>query len=34
VIVLVWTAVAQSELEVVGEMARCLRIISEVGWPE
>ncbi len=29
-----WTAVAQSELEVVSEMARCLREIREGSWPE
>ena len=29
-----WTAVAASELEVVREMARCLRVISAGGWPE
>ena len=28
-----WTAVAQSELDVVREMARCLRLIREGEWP-
>ena len=28
-----WTAVAASELEVVREMARCLRLIGEGEWP-
>ena len=29
-----WTSVAQSELEVVREMVRCLRLIGAGGWPE
>ena len=29
-----WTAVAQSELEVNRELARCLRLIREGGVPE
>ncbi len=29
-----WTAIAQSELEVVREMARCLRLIREGRVPE
>jgi hypothetical protein len=29
-----WTAVAGSELEVVREMARCLRLIGDGRWPE
>jgi hypothetical protein len=28
-----WTAVAQTELDVVREMARCLREINEGRWP-
>ena len=30
----VWTAVAQSELGVVAEMARCLREIGAGRWPK
>ncbi len=29
-----WTAVAQSEIEVVRELARCLRLIGECRVPE
>ncbi len=29
-----WTAVAPTEVEVVREMARCLKLIGEGRWPE